>query len=65
MDTGRAAEFDEPHNLLRNQTGIFYGMVKALGPQEFHRLSRVALDKYNALREADVEDDADFEVSHL
>lgn len=47
MDTGRAAEFDEPHNLLQHRTGIFYGMVKALGPQEFNRLSRVAQEKFN------------------
>ncbi|XP_055304324.1 ATP-binding cassette subfamily C member 4-like [Sitodiplosis mosellana] len=46
MDTGRAAEFDEPYNLLQKQFGIFYGMVKALGPQEFNRLSQVACDKF-------------------
>lgn len=50
MDTGRAAEFDEPHSLLQNHEGIFYGMVKALGPQEFNRLSQVAQDKFDTVR---------------
>lgn len=45
MDTGRAAEFDEPHNLLQNDNGVFYGMVKALGTQEFNRLSQMAQEK--------------------
>ncbi|XP_055302579.1 ATP-binding cassette sub-family C member 4-like isoform X2 [Sitodiplosis mosellana] len=65
MDTGRAAEFDEPHNLLQNQTGIFYGMVKALGPQEFNRLSQMAREKFNTVRDADFDDEADFEESRL
>lgn len=50
MDSGRAAEFDEPHNLLQNNTGIFYGMVKALGHTEFKRLTEIALDKFNSER---------------
>lgn len=54
--TGRAAEFDEPHSLLQNHAGIFYGMVKALGPQEFNRLSQVALDKFNTVRGVDFEE---------
>lgn len=47
MDSGRAVEFDEPHILLQKPLGIFYGMVKALGPKEFQRLSQVALEKFN------------------
>ncbi|XP_055306890.1 ATP-binding cassette subfamily C member 4-like isoform X2 [Sitodiplosis mosellana] len=47
MASGKAVEFDEPHNLLQNQNGIFYGMVKALGPKEFDRLSQAALEKFN------------------
>ncbi|XP_031628372.1 multidrug resistance-associated protein 4-like [Contarinia nasturtii] len=43
MDFGKIAEFDEPHILLQNENGIFHGMVKALGDQEFIRLSQVAL----------------------
>ncbi|XP_055306698.1 ATP-binding cassette sub-family C member 4-like [Sitodiplosis mosellana] len=56
MDTGYAAEFDEPHKLLQNQTGIFYGMVKALGPQEFNRLSKVAREKFYQVRSTDIEE---------
>ena len=50
MDSGRASEFDEPHNLLKNQNGIFCGMVKALGEHEFERLSQVALEKFEAAK---------------
>lgn len=45
MDAGQAAEFDEPHILLRNETGIFHGMVKALGKSEFEKLSMIAGSK--------------------
>lgn len=45
MDSGKVVEFDKPHNLLQNENGIFYGMIKALGPKEFNRLSQTALDK--------------------
>lgn len=48
MDAGRAIEFDEPYNLLRNDVGVFTNMVKALGPQEHHRLLQIALEKYNS-----------------
>ncbi|XP_031636272.1 multidrug resistance-associated protein 4-like [Contarinia nasturtii] len=47
MDLGRAAEFDKPHNLLKDDSGIFYSMVQALGPQEFNRLSQIAQEKCN------------------
>lgn len=42
MDAGTAVEFDAPHNLLQNENGVFYGMLKALGQQEFKRLSEIA-----------------------
>lgn len=42
MDAGVAVEFDKPHNLLQNENGIFFGMVKALGSQEFKRLLEMA-----------------------
>lgn len=45
MDFGQAAEFDEPHNLLQNKDGIFYGMVEALGAQEFSRFSQITREK--------------------
>lgn len=47
MNAGEAVEFDKPYNLLQNENGIFFGMVKALGDQEFERLSEVALGKFN------------------
>lgn len=50
MDTGRAVEFDEPYNLLQTQNGIFNEMVKALGPQEYERLTKTAMEKYNSKR---------------
>lgn len=56
MDTGRVAEFNEPHTLLRNHRGIFYSMVKALGPHEFKRLSEVAHDQFNAVHNIDLEE---------
>lgn len=49
MDAGSAAEFDKPYNLLQNSDGIFYGMVKALGRDDFERLSRVALEKHQTV----------------
>ncbi|XP_031637724.1 multidrug resistance-associated protein 4-like [Contarinia nasturtii] len=42
MDSGRAAEFDDPHTLLQNGNDIFYGMVKSLGSDEFKHFSDVA-----------------------
>lgn len=56
MDTGRVAEFDEPHSLLQNETGIFYSMVEALGPQELRRLSEIAKDKYDDARSVEFEE---------
>lgn len=56
MDTGRAAEFDEPHNLLQNRWGIFYNMVKALGSQEFKRLCEMARDKFHQTHDDEIED---------
>ena len=48
MAHGKAVEFDKPYNLLQNPNGIFYGMVKALGPKEFDRLSQIALEMIDA-----------------
>lgn len=45
MDAGQAVEYDKPHCLLQNEDGVFYGMLKALGSQEFERLSELA-EKY-------------------
>lgn len=49
MDSGIASEFDEPHEMLQNKNGIFYGMVQALGEHEFDRLSQIALDKSKSI----------------
>ena len=47
MDAGQIVEFDEPYKLLqKNENGIFYGMVKALGDHEFNRLTELASDNY-------------------
>lgn len=48
MDTGVAAEFDAPHQLLQQGSGIFYEMVHTLGPQEMERLCRVAQEKFES-----------------
>lgn len=47
LDGGRAAEFDMPYNLLQNKSGIFYGMVNALGKKEFNQLLQLARKKFN------------------
>lgn len=56
MDTGFVAEFDEPYQLLQNNAGIFHGMVKALGPHEFKRLTEMARDKFDNSRSIDFEE---------
>lgn len=56
MDTGQVAEFDEPHALLSNHRGVFYSMVKALGPHEFKRLSEIAYDQFNNIHNIDFEE---------
>ena len=44
MDVGKAVEFDEPYLLLKNRDGIFFGMVNALGENEFERLTQLAYE---------------------
>lgn len=46
MDAGRMKEFDWPHLLLQNQTGILRGMIDATGPQESESLKRIAADTF-------------------
>lgn len=48
MDAGESVEFDEPHNLLQNDDGVFTQMVKALGPHEYDRLLQIAAGKYKS-----------------
>lgn len=47
MDAGRAIEFDDGHTLLKNELGIFSGMVKTLGPLEYNRLAQAAQEKFD------------------
>lgn len=49
MDTGVAAEFAPPHELLQQRGGIFYEMVHTLGAQEVERLIVVAREKFESL----------------
>ena len=55
MDAGNAAELDVPHKLMQNEDGIFHGMVKALGDQEFERLSQIAQEQLNSNRKSNIE----------
>lgn len=48
MDAGQAIEFDQPHILLQQESGVFKGMVVQLGPTEYMRFAQIALEKYNA-----------------
>lgn len=48
MDTGVAAEFAAPHELLQQGHGIFYEMVYTLGAQEMERLKNVAKEKFES-----------------
>lgn len=48
MDTGIAAEFAAPHELLQQGRGIFYEMVHTLGAQEMERLTNVAKEKFES-----------------
>lgn len=51
MSFGSAIEFDKPHNLLQNENGIFHSMVKAMGEQEFDRLSQIAANKFKSSKD--------------
>lgn len=42
MDAGRVVEYDQPLKLLQGDDGVFHGMVKALGSNEFIRLKNLA-----------------------
>lgn len=48
MDFGRALEFDTPHNLLTQNTGIFKEMVHTLGSSEVERFCHTAQNKHDA-----------------
>lgn len=48
MDKGLVNQFDHPHLLLQDESGIFAGMVQATGPQESARLQEVAKHAYES-----------------
>lgn len=50
MDTGKAIEFESPHELLQIEKGIFNEMVQTLGAQEAERLAKIAEQKYKQTR---------------
>jgi ATP-binding cassette subfamily C (CFTR/MRP) protein 1 len=57
LDAGRIVEFDSPKNLLKNTSGIFYGMVQATGRATASHLTAIANGK---MRVADIlEEDPD------
>ena len=49
MDGGQLIEFDKPFNLLQNKSGVFHGMVEALGSEEFNRLFNITVDKHKSI----------------
>lgn len=49
MDQGRVNQFDHPHLLLQEQSGIFSGMVLSTGPQESDRLKEIAKQAYDSI----------------
>lgn len=50
MDAGQVMEFDESHELLQMGNGIFSGMVKSLGWEEFKRFARISCQIYSEHR---------------
>lgn len=48
MDQGLVNQFDAPHVLLQDPSGIFYGMVNSTGSQEFDRLKEIAKQAYES-----------------
>nr|XP_023023834.1 probable multidrug resistance-associated protein lethal(2)03659 isoform X1 [Leptinotarsa decemlineata]XP_023023843.1 probable multidrug resistance-associated protein lethal(2)03659 isoform X1 [Leptinotarsa decemlineata] len=46
MDAGQSVEFDHPHSLLQNKTGVFYGLVKQTGQAMAANLQSIAEESY-------------------
>lgn len=44
MDAGKIVEFDRPHNLLKNENGLLYTMVKHTGPSTSKVLHSLAAE---------------------
>lgn len=49
MDQGRVNQFDHPHLLLQDESGIFTGMVQSTGAQESERLKEIAKQAYESI----------------
>lgn len=49
MDQGRVNQFDHPHLLLQDESGIFTGMVQSTGAQESERLKEIAKHAYESI----------------
>lgn len=50
MDAGEVIEFDEAHTLLQMEKGVFCGMVKSLGREEFKRFVQISCQKHSQHR---------------
>lgn len=48
MDQGLVNQFDHPHLLLQEESGIFTGMVQSTGAQESERLKEIAKQAYES-----------------
>lgn len=46
MDAGREVEFDYPHTLLQNESGVFYALVQQTGKSTAKTLMNIARDSY-------------------
>lgn len=44
MDSGTMIEFDHPHNLLKNEDGVFFKMVEQTGRATAELLHNVAAE---------------------
>ncbi|XP_056642945.1 probable multidrug resistance-associated protein lethal(2)03659 [Diorhabda sublineata] len=46
MDAGRAVEFDHPHTLLQNKTGVFYSLVMQTGKSTAKNLMQISEENW-------------------
>jgi len=57
LDAGQVIEFGEAYVLLRNQSGLFYNMVKQTGPK-FEKMLHKMAEKSYFKKESDKERDS-------
>ena len=53
LDAGRVIEFDEPHELLQNENGLFSSMVKMTGKSMANNLREMARIAHDVRRGGD------------